>query len=75
MSEDIWQSELAVALEDESEIAIRDAARRLGLLIENLNRTDQNRITSALKALGFVRRGKFTTGGYRNSARYVRQID
>jgi predicted P-loop ATPase len=75
VSEDIWQSELAVALEDESEIAIRDAARRLGLLIENLNRTDQNRITSALKALGFVRQGKFTTGGYRNSARYVRQID
>jgi hypothetical protein len=75
VSEDIWQSELAVALEDESEIAIRGAACRLGLSIENLNRTDQNRITSALKALGFVRRGKFTTGGYRNSARYVRQID
>lgn len=75
VSEDIWQTELAVALEDKSEIAIRDAAHRLGLSIEKLNRADQNRITSALKALGFVRQGKFTTGDYRNSARYVRQVD
>ncbi len=75
VSEDIWQSELAVALEDESEIAIREAARRLGLPIEKLNRSDQNRISAALKALGFVQKGKFTTGNYRHSTRYVRQGD
>ena len=75
VSEDIWQSELAVALEDESEIAIRGAACRLGLSIENLNRTDQNRITGALKALGFVRDGRFTKGDYRGSVRFVRQVD
>jgi predicted P-loop ATPase len=75
LSEDIWQSELAVALEDETEVAIRGAARRLGLTIETMSRTNANRITAALKALGFVRQGKFTKGDYRNSARYVRQVD
>ena len=73
VSEDVWQSGLAVALEGETEVAIRRAARCLGLSIENLSRADQNRITSALKALGFVLKGKFTSGDYRHSARYVRK--
>lgn len=70
---DVWQSELAIALEGVSEVAIRDAACRLGLTIENLKVPDQNRIKTALKSLGFVNSGRFTKGDYRHSLRYVRQ--
>ena len=75
VSDDIWQSELAVALEDVPEVAIKYAAERLGLTLEKLSKADQNRITAALKALGFVPKGRFTTGKYRNSQRYVRYGD
>ena len=75
VSDDIWQSELALALEDVPEVAIKYAAERLGLTTEKLSKADQNRITAALKALGFVPKGRFTTGKYRNSQRYVRYGD
>lgn len=74
VSEDSWQSALAVALEDETEVAIRGAALRLGLSIETINRTNENRIVAALKALGFVRDGRFTKGDYRGSVRFVRDV-
>ena len=75
VSDDIWQSELTVALEDVPEVAIKYVAECLGLTIEKLSRVDQNRITAALKAIGFVPKGRFTTGKYRNSQRYVRYGD
>jgi predicted P-loop ATPase len=75
VSEDVWQSELAAALEGVTEVAIKDAAFRLGLSTDKLNRAEQNRITAALKALGLVPKGKFTTGKYRHSVRYVREGD
>jgi len=75
VSEDIWQSTLAVNLERKTEVSISEAAAILGIETGRQSRVDQNRIIAALKVLGFVREGKFTAGNYRNSARYVRKSD
>ena len=75
VSEDIWQSTLAVALEGKAEVAIAEAAALLGLSTDKQGRADQNRISAMLRALGFAQKGRFTAGNYRNSARYVRQSD
>lgn len=75
VSEDIWQSTLAFALEGKSEVAIAEAAALLGLSTDKQGRADQNRISAVLRALGFAQKGRFTAGNYRNSARYVRQSD
>lgn len=74
VSEDIWQSKLQTELEGKLEVAIPEAAALLGLFVEKQNRADQNRIVSILKFLGFRREGRFTSGAYRNAARYVRTL-
>ena len=74
VSEDIWQSKLQTELEGKLEVAIPEAAALLGLFVEKQNCADQNRIVSILKFLGFRREGRFTSGAYRNAARYVRTL-
>jgi predicted P-loop ATPase len=71
VSVDVWQDELLQLLKGKSEISIAEAARLLDLTRDKINRADQNRIVACLKGLGFVREGKFTSGQYRNAARYV----
>ena len=73
VSEDIWQEVLSTALEDGEVVSISEAAAKIGLDVTKVNRAEQNRIVGSLKALGFARDGKFTSGPHRNSARYVRQ--
>lgn len=72
VSEDIWQATLSVALVLLTEVSISEAAVKIGLDVAKVNRVEQNRIVACLKALGFARDGKFTSGPYRNAARYVR---
>jgi len=72
ISVDVWQSTLSVKLEGYDEVAISQAAKLLEVPTERIGRADQNRITAALRGLGFVRVGQFTAGEYRNAARYVR---
>lgn len=73
VKEDIWQEKLAIELEGTTEVSIAKAAEKLYLETEKLGCADQNRITASLKGLGFERKGKFTSGPYRNSARYIRK--
>lgn len=72
MAEDVWQARLARELEGQDEVAISEAARIVGLSHERIGRAEQNRITAVFRGLGFVRDGRFTSGPYRNDARYVR---
>lgn len=72
MAEDVWQARLARALEGQNEVAISEAAKIVDLQHERIGRAEQNRISAILRALGFVREGKFTSGPYRHAARYVR---
>lgn len=73
VSEDIWQEQLSIKLEDFTEISIIEAAEKLHLDINKFGRAEQNRIRASLIGLGFARNGKFTTEPYRNSARYLRK--
>ena len=73
VSEDIWQENLSIKLENITEISVAEAAEKIGLDTANIKRADQNRITASLRGLGFERKGKFTQGPYRNSARYTRK--
>lgn len=73
VSTDVWQDELSKSLEKKTETCIAEAASLLGLTRDKINRADQNRITTCLKGLGYERDGKFTSGEYRHSARYVRK--
>ena len=75
VSEDIWQAILQKEFEDKTEVAIAEAAAAIGLIVEKQNRAEQNRIVSILKALGFNREGRFTSGKYRNAQRYTRSLD
>ena len=75
VSEDIWQAILQKEFEDKTEVAIAEAAAAIGLFVEKQNRAEQNRIVSILKALGFNREGRFTSGKYRNAQRYTRSLD
>ena len=75
VSEDIWQAILQKEFEDKTEVAIAEAAAAVGLIVEKQNRAEQNRIVSILKALGFNREGRFTSGKYRNAQRYTRSLD
>lgn len=68
---DLWQERLAEKLSDKTEISLTDAAGFIGLEVSKVNRADQNRIVACLKALGFERKGKFSSGAARHSARYV----
>lgn len=72
MAEDVWQARLARELEGQDEVAISEAARIVGLSHERIGRAEQNRITAVFRGLGFERDGRFTSGPYRNDARYVR---
>ena len=71
VSVDVWQDELLQLLKDKTGVSIAEAAHLLDLTRDKTNRADQNRIVACLKGLGFVREGKFTSGQYRNAARYV----
>lgn len=73
VSTDVWQDELSKSLEKKTETCIAEAASLLGLTRDKISRADQNRITACLKGLGYERDGKFTSGEYRHSARYVRK--
>ena len=73
VSEDIWQEQLSIALEGITEISVTEAAAKLFLETAKVGRADQNRITTSLKGLGFERKGKYTQGAYRDSARYTRK--
>ena len=72
VSRDIWQEVLAPKLEGMPEVSLPEVARMLGIDRANIGRTEQNRLTASLKALGFEPNGRFTTGQYRDSTRYTR---
>lgn len=72
VSRDIWQEMLAPKLEGMSDVSLSEVARLLLLDRANIARSDQNRLTACLKALGFEPNGRFTTGQYRDSTRYTR---
>lgn len=74
VSEDIWQADIAKHLEGAEEASLQEAARAVGLERARVSRTEQNRLSACLKALGFVPNGKFTSGQARNAVRYVRQM-
>ncbi|XOY55995.1 MAG: VapE domain-containing protein [Rhodobacterales bacterium] len=73
VSEDIWQADIAKHLEGTEEASLQEVARAVGLDRARISRTEQNRLSACLKALGFVPNGKFTSGQDRNAVRYVRQ--
>jgi predicted P-loop ATPase len=74
VSEDIWLADIAKHLEETDEASLQSAARAVGLVDRaKISRTEQNRLSACLKALGFVPEGRFTNGQDRNAVRYVRQ--
>ena len=73
VSEDIWQADIAKHLEGTNEVSLQEVARALALERAKISRTEQNRLSACLKALGFVPEGRFTNGQDRNAVRYVRQ--
>lgn len=74
VSRDIWQEVLAPKLEGMSEVSLSEVAKLLALDRANIGRTDQNRLTASLKALGFEPNGRFTAGPHRDSTRYTRGL-
>ena len=48
------------------------ATEALQIESKDINRQNQNRISTILSAIGFSRDGKFSTGEMRNKARFVR---
>jgi hypothetical protein len=63
---------LAPKLEGTSEVSLSDVAKLLALDRAHIGRTEQNRLTASLKALGFEPNGRFTIGEHRDSTRYTR---
>lgn len=72
VSGEMWQDDLARALNGTDEVSLHQAASIIGIERARLTRTDQNRLSACLKALGFAPDGKFTSGEYRHSVRYAR---
>jgi hypothetical protein len=72
VSRDIWQEVLAPKLVGVSEVSLPEVARMLGIDRAHIGRTEQNRLTASLKALGFEPNGRFSTGEQRDSTRYTR---
>jgi predicted P-loop ATPase len=73
VAEDVWTQDIRAFVDGRDAVAVRDVATQaIGLNISNVGRVEQLRISSTLRALGFERRGVFTAGPTKGSARFVR---
>ena len=74
LSVDEWTSVVSNFCEGRNEVAISQiAADALQIEPKDINRQNQNRISTILAAIGFARDGKFAAGDMRNKARFVRE--
>lgn len=71
---DEWTGEIENYCQARLEVAITEVAKEVfDISAKEVNRQTQNRISSILSSIGFVRSGKFTTGELRNKAKFVRE--
>jgi predicted P-loop ATPase len=72
---DEWTSIVENYCAQKDEVAISQiASEALSIEPKDINRQNQNRISTVLSSIGFVRDGKFSTGEMRNKARFVREL-
>ena len=73
VAEDVWLSTIAQYCAGREAVAIRDVATgAIGLSIQQVGRVEQLRVGNCLRALGYDRKGVFTTGPAKGSARFMR---
>ena len=73
LSVDEWTSIVHNYCSGKDAVAISQiATEALQIESKDINRQNQNRISTILSAIGFSRDGKFSTGEMRNKARFVR---
>ena len=70
-SDDPWTADVLNYVEPMSEIAIVQILMHLGFDPTSRTRKDSNRVADILKEAGWQRGGKFTSGGFKDQARYI----
>jgi len=70
-SDDPWTADVLNYVEPMSEIAIVQILMHLGFDPTSRTRKDSNRVADILKEAGWQRDGKFTSGGFKDQARYI----
>lgn len=74
VSQDAWEGDIANFCVGRSEVSPAEVGTKaLGIDLGRLDRAATNRITAVLAALGYVRRGQFTSGDNKGRARYVQE--
>ncbi|MCZ8133536.1 MAG: virulence-associated E family protein [Rhodobacteraceae bacterium] len=69
--EDPWEADVISFVENRSEVSTRDILFGLGITKDRLTKSDQMRVAGILARAGWIRNGRFTSGGSRGSTRYV----
>lgn len=74
VSQDAWEGDISNFCVGRSEVSPAEVGTKgLGIDLGRLDRASTNRITAVLAALGYVRRGQFTSGDNKGRARYVQE--
>lgn len=70
--DDPWMAQVSAYVSDKGEVACKELLGVLGFLPREMGRKDSMRVAGLLKRLGFVRRRTFTSGKWKDLARFVR---